>query len=421
MKKEFKLLPKITFVFIVFAFIAFYSSAVFLTNEADEFIYENLDSRFQKFEHSIKHDLDRGGSIEKLRNYIKIDSVNKSVDLTKYPVFSDTTIYDDELESDRSYKKKTIIIESKNQYYRVELIRLVDDFMRLREDIFESLIPAFIILAVTFVLFAYLLSGYYFRPFNKILQAMKTYKVGEPKNISKVKTNTAEFVKMQNLYHEMIDRIEDDYQRLKEYTEHMAHEIQTPLTIIRNKTENLIADEDLMDKHSETVKTIYNQTNHLSKLGSTLNLLTKIENNEFNKSENLQTKPAIEKFISAVEELVKLKDLKIAGNLNPGHSFFIDPILFDVIIRNLINNSINYSHPGSEIVITTNDDSLQISNYGDPLPFEEDKLFERFQSNGKTSNSLGLGLALIKKICELNQLKIEYSYSGGMHNFKISN
>ena len=94
---------------------------------------------------------------------------------------------------------------------------------------------------------------------------MKTYKVGSYGKVKKVNTSTLEFNKMQDLFHDMIYRIEDDYKRLKEYTEHMAHEIQTPLTIIRNKTENLISDNSVMDKQSENVKIIYEETNHLSK------------------------------------------------------------------------------------------------------------------------------------------------------------
>ena len=282
MKRNIRLLVKITFVFIIFAFIAFYSSAVFLTHEADEFIDASLNGRFNFTEYKVKYHISQGKTPENLKHYGEVQPLTVLPDTNKYPVISDTTIYDSELDVNRAYKKKVTIINVDDKYYKLTMTKLIDDFMRLREDIFGSLIPAFILLAVSFVIFSYLLSGYYFRPFNKILELMRTYKVGQRRDVQKINTNTLEFNKMQDLFHEMIYRIEGDYKRLKEYTEHMAHEIQTPLTIIRNKTENLISDNSIMDKHSETVKILYEETNHLSKLGTTLNLLTKIENNEIN-------------------------------------------------------------------------------------------------------------------------------------------
>lgn len=419
-KSNTRLLVKITFVFIIFAFIAFYSSAVFLTNEADEFINANLESKFNNTEERLKHHISKGREIESLQRYAEIKPLVIIPDTDYYPVFSDTTIYDAELEIERTYKKKTAIINVNGRYYEVTIIRLIEDFMRLREDIFGSLIPAFILLAVSFVIFSYLLSGYYFRPFNKILELMRIYKVGQKSDVKKITTSTLEFNNMQDLFHEMIYRIEGDYKRLKEYTEHMAHEIQTPLTIIRNKTENLISDPSVMDKHSETVKIIYEETNHLSKLGTTLNLLTKIENNEFNKAENVATKNVIEKHLSAVSEILSLKSLSVETELSDEHSIFIDPNLFDIIVKNLLNNAINYTPSNGNIKIQTTNNKLIFRNTGEVLPFQEMKIFERFQRNNSSRNSLGLGLALVKKICDINNLNIEYSYTEKIHSFTIA-
>ena len=419
-ERNIRLLVKLTFVFIIFAFIAFYSSAVFLTNEADEFINSNLESRFSYTERKIAHHLSKGRLPENLDRYGEVIALTEITNIDSDPVFSDTTIYDADLDVDRIYKKKTTILNVEGKYYKVTMTKLIDDFMKLRDDIFGSLIPAFIFLAISFVVFSYLLSGYYFRPFNKILELMKTYKVGSYGKVKKVNTSTLEFNKMQDLFHDMIYRIEDDYKRLKEYTEHMAHEIQTPLTIIRNKTENLISDNSVMDKQSENVKIIYEETNHLSKLGTTLNLLTKIENNEFNKSENIETKPVIEKHISAVSEILQLKSLAIETELSQEQKIFIDPILFDIIIKNLLNNSLNYAAEDGPVKIKTEEKKIIFSNYGDELPFPSEKIFERFKRNGNSRNSLGLGLALVKKICDLNNLAIEYNFKNRLHTFVIS-
>jgi signal transduction histidine kinase len=291
--------------------------------------------------------------------------------------------------------------------------------LRLRNDIFGALIPAFIALALGIVGFNYLMSGYFFRAFNKILDTMRTYKIGDKNELPNIETNTTEFVRMQNLFRSMIHRIENDYRHLKEYTENMAHEIQTPLTVIRNKIEHLIGDDSVMESHADSIKTIYSETNHLSKLGNTLNLLTKIENNEFRDVQEIQTKPLLEKHISSISELAGLKDLNIETDLNPDHTINLDPFLMDIVIKNLLRNAVSYGSNGGPIQVRTTEKSLQISNHGEPLDISEEKLFERFVSKSNNNDSLGLGLALVKKICDSNNLNISYHYAHGQHFFTI--
>ncbi|MCK5344260.1 MAG: HAMP domain-containing histidine kinase, partial [Candidatus Heimdallarchaeota archaeon] len=275
------------------------------------------------------------------------------------------------------FRKKTIVFEEQGTFYQLVITKSLQDFYRLKNDIFGALIPAFIILAVAIILFNSLLSGSLFKPFNKILSQMRTYKVGSGAGIKSVNTTTTEFRKMQQLYHEMVDRIENDYRNLKEYTEDMAHEIQTPLTVIRNKTENLIADEALMKQHASTIKIIYDETNHISKLGNTLNLLTKIENQEFSKIERIPTYAVIEKHIESISEVARLKSLNIERELSEQHILFIDPFLLDIVLKNLLRNALRYGNLDGPITIKTTADSFSVSNYGPALEEMPEKIFER--------------------------------------------
>ena len=413
------LLSKTTFIYLVFTFIAFFSSALFLTREADEFIDRELEHRFHKSEHRLTHYLE-AKSPDHLPKSLQVTMLADSSQIADYPVYTDTLIYNTELDEYHHHQKKTTVIKANDHYYRLVLMKSINDYVRLRDDIFGSLIPAFIFLAFGVVLFNYFLSGYLFQPFNAIMRLMRTYKVGERRKIKNINTSTKEFSKMQDLFHQMIDRIEDDYQNLKEYTENMAHEIQTPLTIIRNKTENLIADETVMKRQSETVKMIYEETNHLSKLGNTLNLITKIENNEFSNSVLTKTKPVIEKHLTAINELLQLKSLTLETTLDEAHELYIDPYLLDIVLKNLLRNAVIYGTSDGPIRVVTSSNELIISNYGPPLNFPPEKIFQRFRRNNQTKASVGLGLALVQKICILNNLHIDYHFKDGQHIFNIT-
>ncbi|NIR50453.1 HAMP domain-containing histidine kinase, partial [candidate division KSB1 bacterium] len=85
-----------------------------------------------------------------------------------------------------------------------------------------------------------------------------------------------------------------------------------------------------------SIKTIYEETNHLSRLGNTLNLITKIENGEFDDIRQITTKPVIEKHAEAISELARLKSLSIECDLAEYHYLMIDPYLLDIVLKNLL-------------------------------------------------------------------------------------
>jgi len=415
----FRLLTKTTFFYLIFILIAFFLSAHYLVHKANKYVTEETESIFKKREWHLTRYLNEYDSIKSFRT-THIELLNDLCDTIKYPVYSDTTVYIEELDETQLHRKKTFVVNAKEKYFLVSMLVNIDDFTKLKKDVAKRVNPSFLLLAFIIVLFSIFMSGYLLKPFHRILEKMNNYQVGEEIDISDVKTSTLEFKKMQILFRHMINRIEEDYRKLKEYTENMAHEIQTPLAIIRNKTERLFSDEAVMKEHKDSVKVIYNETNHLSKLGTTLNLLTKIDNGEYTNKVNLKTYNIILKHLESVKELVELKSLQVEVNLSKEHEFVIDPFLFDIILKNLLRNSIRYASNSGPIKLETSNKLLKISNFGNALDVSNNKIFERFYTSSNSGQSLGLGLALVKRICDLNKLQINYSYSEGQHLFVIN-
>ena len=416
--KSFRLLTKTTLFYLIFVFITFFVSASYLIHKSNQYINNETEHIFKFREKHVHRYLQETDSVKNFRS-TKLVLLNEISDTAKYPVYKDTLLYIEELEQNQLHRQKTSVIEANGKFYMVSMIVNINDFTKLQKDIAHRIFPSFIILALTIILFSALMSGYLLNPFHRILLQMNRYKVGKGVQVQDINSSTLEFKKLQYLFKRMVNRIETDYRNLKEYTENMAHEIQTPLTIIRNKVERLISDESVMQVHKDSVKAIYNEANHLSKLGNTLNLLTKIENGEYTNSENLNTSRIIIEHVDSIKELVDLKSLKIDVSLDSEHQLLMDPFLFDIILKNLLRNAIRYASNQGPIKIETSGNVLKISNYGEKLGVNEQKIFERFYTSDHSNQSLGLGLALVKRICDLNQLQLTYTYSEGQHVFAI--
>ncbi len=294
-----------------------------------------------------------------------------------------------------------------------------DELYRFRDDVFHIVLPVLFVLVVALFLANYLLSGYLLEPFRKILKQMANYKIGRAVPVEPIRTSTYEFEKLKQLYETMRCRIESDYFQLKEYTENMSHELQTPLNIIQNKTESLLARSDLEKEHVRALKTIYEETVQLSRLGKALNLLTRIENQEFQNIRNLATRPVIEDHIDRVKEMADLKSIRFENKLDESHYIRIDPDLLDIMLRNLIKNAVRNAPGDTAIEVSTTGSTMEFINEGEPPDFPEEKIFDRFR-RGSGQHTLGLGLAIVKRICDISGLEIRYRYMDGKHRFMIS-
>lgn len=414
--KKFRLLSKVVFFYLLITLITFITSALILQREANKHMHNILEDRFQKRERYIMRILTENPEKLARLDHTLVSKVERIPE--NFPNYQDTLILNEETREMNTYRKKTTYINLNGTIYKVETSKAAEELYKFRDDIRNIIVPILAVLVILTVLGNYLLSGYLLDPFRRILKKMSQYNLGQPTASRQIKTSTNEFDQLNHLYEKMKSRIENDYYQLKEYTENMSHELQTPLAIIQNKTESLLSENKLSAEQIKKIKVVNDEAQALSRLGSALNLITKIENNEFQNIRTLHTAPLIEQHIEKIEEIAAIKNLKIESSLDKNHSFSIDPMLLDILIRNLLKNALRYSSHNSVIKISTDGELFSISNTGEKLSFPEEEIFNRFKK-GNEKQSIGLGLAIVKKICGVSQLAIQYRFMEGTHRFEI--
>jgi signal transduction histidine kinase len=89
-------------------------------------------------------------------------------------------------------------------------------------------------------------------------------------------------------------------------------------------------------------------------------------------------------------------------------------------VSNLLRNAYLHNTPQGSIDVYVTDKALSIANTGDEPSLETKRLFDRFYKakHGKM-HSNGLGLSIVKAICEASHLAIHYSYEGDKHIFTV--
>jgi two-component system OmpR family sensor kinase/two-component system sensor histidine kinase BaeS len=196
----------------------------------------------------------------------------------------------------------------------------------------------------------------------------------------------------------------------------IAHELRTPLSIIRGRLEGIV--DGVYSENGSQVSMALEQTYVLGKLIEDLRLLTLAEARQLpfdkqNVSMGKVIERALEMFSAeAGEKNISLSFSEQAGDL----SAFVDPQRLEQVLSNLIGNSLRYVPEGGRVWVTATGmpDRVQItvSDSGPgvsatDLPFIFDRFWRKEKSRARVSGGTGLGLAIAKQLIEAQDGTIE--------------
>lgn len=273
------------------------------------------------------------------------------------------------------------------------------------------------ILLIGLILINRKLSKKIWDPFYTILDKLKKYQIDKDVSIELPRSATAEFRDLSETVSQLVNVSHDVYQSQKEFTENASHELQTPLAIIRSKIDMLMQT-PLSEKQAELIHVLHDAASRMARLNRNLLLLAKIENHQFPERELVNVVVLVEKLIDQFQEQVEQKGLRMEIDQSYVLSLMANRTSMEVLLSNLLTNAIRYAPAKSVVCIFFGENTFSISNDGEPLPGPE-RVFDRFQRT-TSSNGSGIGLAIVKKICDINGYKAQYHFEGNSHIFKIN-
>jgi signal transduction histidine kinase len=231
-------------------------------------------------------------------------------------------------------------------------------------------------------------------------------------------TTTEEFGQMIDILKQTTQKAQLEYLSLKTFSENASHEIQTPIAIIQSKLDVLIQDEQLTEKQSTTLQAIYAAIQRLTRLNSSLLLLAKIENKQYETVQTVDLKAKLKERLADFAELWQAQQIQVTSSLKES-SLSMNSELADILINNLLSNATRHNYEQGSIHLTLTNNSLTVFNTSKGGALDQTKLFSRFYKPSQTKDDNGLGLSIISQICVASGLDVLYRYGDGWHSFTL--
>ncbi len=274
-----------------------------------------------------------------------------------------------------------------------------------------------LILAASLIINRFLLKRLW-KPFYDTLNTIKNFRIDKPETINFLPNNIDEFTFMNQTLQRTTSRARNDYITLKEFTENASHEMQTPLAIIRSKLDLFIQNENLSEDQSKTMQSAYLAVEKLSRLNQSLLLLAKIENNQYAETSPVNFKSKLEEKTEAFHELWQSQNISVSTLLTDV-IVSMNTELSDILLNNLLSNATRHNFPGGFINIELKSRQLKITNSSRENQLDKQHLFSRFYKQNDRGRN-GLGLSIIKQICDISGFKIDYLFDNSNHTFTLS-
>jgi two-component system heavy metal sensor histidine kinase CusS len=209
-------------------------------------------------------------------------------------------------------------------------------------------------------------------------------------------------------FDDMLDRLEDSFTRLSQFSADLAHELRTPIANILGEAQVSLTRDRPSDEYREVIVSTVAECERLSGIVDNLLFLARAE------AADRQIQPSLFDGRATVEKIAAYygtlaEDRHVVINCTGEGEIYADPMLFGRALSNLIDNALRFTADGGSIriAITMHATHIEISvtDTGCGIsPEHIPRVFDRFfrVDPSRSSHGAGLGLALVKSIVDLH-------------------
>lgn len=348
--------------------------------------------------------------------YISLEKIEDSP--LSDTIFNEERIIEDEVVS---YRVLAYRFREDDTMYLLEIGRSLAMIQQVEKGISTFIRIAFIV----FILLSIFLDGTYhtilLRPFHKIIYE-KLPGIKEPNQYSlePLKTRTYDFKVLDDAINNMMHRIQQAFNREREFIEHASHELRTPISVLQSKVENMLAETNLESQEEERLLDMQKTIQKFKHLVNSLLLISKIGNAQFLKNEEVDLGDIINELAEEWGPIAREKGLDF--KLVQGESLRIqnsNSSMVLIMIQNALINAIRYTPAPGAVGLTVAADQdavrVEVNDTGEGIP---DELLEQvkdgvvFLKDARSEKS-GFGLKIMNKISAYLNVKLTIDSTPG--------
>lgn len=205
-------------------------------------------------------------------------------------------------------------------------------------------------------------------------------------------------------------RLNEVLEREQAFTEDASHELRTPLSVVASSAELLAEEPGLSDAGRERVSRIRRAGGQMQSLIEALLYLARAS--QAVPTEQVALDEVVRQAIDAAGPIASERQVAVDADLQPV-TLSISSGMAACVVNNLLLNALNFTRQGVvEIRLTPVDLEVRDTGIGIP-PGDLTRIFER-RYRGSQSRGLGLGLYLVRRICERLHWDIEANSAPGV-------
>lgn len=210
-----------------------------------------------------------------------------------------------------------------------------------------------------------------------------------------------------------LSRIQRCMERERMFTADVSHELRTPLAIIRGAVEVLEQDAGLDEKQRERIGRIDRASLDMTDLASALLHLAREENTPTPEHGECNLADVVRESVDKHRALAQSQTREIYLESRNDVRLPISRILAVALVDNLLGNALHHTGSG-HVHVQLVPDRLVVSDNGKGMEeAERERVFERHYRGG-CSDGAGIGLSLVKRICDLHGWKIRLESKPGL-------
>ncbi len=312
-----------------------------------------------------------------------------------------------------------IFMDNEGRYHKISVSLPTFERETLIDHVLLWTVLLFFVLLITLIVLAIVVVDYNMKPFLALMDWMDRYVPGHPHGPVPSETDVVEFQKLSVAVQQAVDRFEHEYEERRIFIGNASHELQTPLAVCLNRIEMMMDRSDMDESMAAELVKLHRSIQHLVRLNRTLLLLSKIENDQFPETADVDFTSVLRDAVELNDEIYSYKKIRSSFNADGQFVWNLNEQMASVLVNNLLKNAYVHTRAEGDVAVHVTSEGFMVSNPGES-PLDRSKMFSRFYlPGGRKEGSTGLGLALAYSVCDRNGMVLSYDFHENRHVFAV--